>query len=147
MFATALLQAPTTSKLQSSPFLKGSPPLLSPPKPSSPQWAPPSLPLTVRAMRSLQGRVVSTVSDKTVGVEVTRLAPHPKYKRRIRMKKTYQAHDPENRFKVGDFVQLEKSRPISKTKTFLAVPAPGRNAPLPAEDAPQDLGLPLQSQS
>ncbi|CAA6663829.1 unnamed protein product [Spirodela intermedia] len=95
----------------------------------------------------LQGRVVSDANDKTVAVEVTRLAPHPKYKRRIRKKKTYQAHDPENKFKIGDFVQLEKSRPISKTKTFLAIPVAARNAPKPVEDVPQDLGLPLESQT
>ncbi|EPS69117.1 hypothetical protein M569_05656, partial [Genlisea aurea] len=75
------------------------------------------------AMRSLQGKVVCAANDKTVAVEVIRLAPHPKYKRRVKKKKTYQAHDPTNQFKVGDTVQLEKRRPISKTKTFWAVPA------------------------
>ncbi|CAA7400327.1 unnamed protein product [Spirodela intermedia] len=156
MFPTSsLLQLPsTTPKLHASPFLNGSqsgrPSLFSSPKPcslASPRWAPTSLPLTVRAMRTLQGRVVSDANDKTVAVEVTRLAPHPKYKRRIRKKKTYQAHDPENKFKIGDFVQLEKSRPISKTKTFLAIPVAARNAPKPVEDVPQDLGLPLESQT
>ncbi|CAO2815408.1 unnamed protein product [Amaranthus hypochondriacus] len=95
----------------------------------------------IKAMRSMQGRVVCATNDKTVNVEVVRLAPHPKYKRRVRKKKKYQAHDPENQFKVGDLVQLEKCRPISKTKTFLAVVPEGRNAPKSAE-----LGLPLESQ-
>ncbi|RVW66734.1 30S ribosomal protein S17, chloroplastic [Vitis vinifera] len=70
-------------------------------------------------MKSMQGRVVCAASDKTVAVEVVRLAPHPKYKRRVRKKKKYQAHDPDNQFKVGDVVQLEKSRPISRLRLLL----------------------------
>lgn len=77
-------------------------------------------------------------------MEVTRLAPHPKYKRRVRKKKKYQAHDPENQFQVGDVVQLEKSRPISKTKTFIAVPVPVKN--LKKKSGEEELGIPLESQ-
>ncbi|KAG8379967.1 hypothetical protein BUALT_Bualt07G0144600 [Buddleja alternifolia] len=100
-------------------------------------------------MRTLQGRVICTANDKTVAVEVVRLAPHPKYKRRVRIKKKYQAHDPLNQFKIGDIVQLEKGRPISKTKTFWAVPAPNRAGPrVKAEVGPtQELGIPLESES
>ncbi|XP_068650706.1 small ribosomal subunit protein uS17c [Aristolochia californica] len=97
-------------------------------------------------MKNLQGRVVCATSNKTVAVEVVRLAPHPKYKRRVRKKKKYQAHDPDNQFKVGDFVQLEKSRPISKTKTFIALPITAKNAPKLVEAVPAGLGLPLESQ-
>ncbi|PSS17929.1 30S ribosomal protein [Actinidia chinensis var. chinensis] len=100
----------------------------------------------IRAMKSMQGRVVCSTNDKTVSVEVTRLAPHPKYKRRVRKKKKFQAHDPDNQFKVGDYVQLEKSRPISKTKAFIAVPMPPRNVRKTPEAVPEDLGLPLESQ-
>ncbi|CAI0474660.1 unnamed protein product [Linum tenue] len=95
-------------------------------------------------MRSMQGRVVASSGDKTVAVEVTRLAPHPKYKRRVRKKKKFQAHDPDNQFQIGDFVQLEKSRPISKTKTFLAVPLPVKAKKEKKEEG--DLGIPLESQ-
>ncbi|KAL4589198.1 hypothetical protein LXL04_002103 [Taraxacum kok-saghyz] len=102
----------------------------------------------IRAMRSLQGRVICTANDKTVNVEVTRLAPHPKYKRRVRKKKKFQAHDPENQFQIGDLVQLEKCKPISKKKTFLAIPVPKRTAAKqPKESAPQDIGIPLESDS
>nr|DAD35530.1 TPA_asm: hypothetical protein HUJ06_006170 [Nelumbo nucifera] len=89
-------------------------------------------------MKSLQGRVVCVTNDKTVSVEVVRLAPHPKYKWRVRKKKKYQSHDPDNRFKVGDFVQLEKSIPISKTTA--------KNMPKPIEAVPEELGLPLESE-
>ncbi|XP_055828496.1 30S ribosomal protein S17, chloroplastic [Solanum dulcamara] len=147
-----LLQLPLSqfkSLTISTPFLHGSSSLsrLSKPsssitsqKPSPPAFLPP-----IRAMRSMQGRVVCSTNDKTVSVEVTRLAPHPKYKRRVRKKKKYQAHDPLNQFQVGDYVQLEKSRPISKTKTFVAVPVPPRNQPKFKEEENQELGLPLES--
>ncbi|XP_071691990.1 small ribosomal subunit protein uS17c [Rutidosis leptorrhynchoides] len=96
----------------------------------------------IRAMRSLQGRVICTTNDKTVNVEVTRLAPHPKYKRRVRKKKKFQAHDPENQFEVGDLVQLEKCKPISKKKTFVAIPVPKRNS---KKLTNEELGIPLVS--
>lgn len=135
----------------SNPFIHGSFPNLTKPTPR-PSAAAPLITFTppIRAMRSLQGRVVATVNDKTVAVEVTRLAPHPKYKRRVRKKKKYQAHDPENVFKVGDFVQLEKCRPISKTKTFLAIPVPDKRikqAPPDVAAVAADLdGIQLESQ-
>ncbi|EYU21467.1 hypothetical protein ABFS82_09G109800 [Erythranthe guttata] len=140
----------------STPFLHGAAaPLFKPSTSSAAAAAPPSsvsLPV-IRAMRTLQGRVVCSTNDKTVAVEVVRLAPHPKYKRRVRKKKKYQAHDPLNQFKVGDFVQLEKGRPISKNKTFLAVPAPARNRNKSKEEvaaaaaaAEGELGIPLESE-
>ncbi|KAB2061456.1 hypothetical protein ERO13_A10G081300v2 [Gossypium hirsutum] len=95
-------------------------------------------------MKSLQGKVVCATNDKTVSVEVVRLAPHPKYKRRVRKKKKFQAHDPDNQFQVGDIVQLEKSRPISKTKTFFAVPIPSKNGK-PGNEETGELGIPLES--
>ncbi|XP_023000403.1 30S ribosomal protein S17, chloroplastic-like [Cucurbita maxima] len=155
MFATltpsSVLQIPPLQRFKklslSTSFLHGSTPLsfLSKPAPSPPQTL--NFLPSIRAMKSLQGRVVCATNDKTVAVEVVRLAPHPKYKRRIRIKKKYQAHDPDNQFKVGDFVELEKCRPISKMKTFLAIPVPARNSKQKvAEAAAGDLGIPLESQ-
>ncbi|KAL3511779.1 hypothetical protein ACH5RR_024496 [Cinchona calisaya] len=144
-----LLQLPLSqfkSLTLTTPFLHGSTPISLLSKPFSPLSTPRTSPLTIRAMKTMQGRVVCATNDKTVAVEVTRLSPHPKYKRRVRIKKKYQAHDPLNQFEVGDFVQLEKSRPISKTKTFLAVPVAGRNVPKSKEVVPQELGLQLESQ-
>ncbi|GMI82077.1 PIGMENT DEFECTIVE 347, PLASTID RIBOSOMAL SMALL SUBUNIT PROTEIN 17, ribosomal protein S17 [Hibiscus trionum] len=132
----------------SSPFLHGSTSLTQLSKPnSSLSFQPlkaPAFPPPIRAMKSLQGRVVCATNDKTVSVEVVRLAPHPKYKRRVRKKKKFQAHDADNQFKVGDYVQLEKSRPISKTKTFIAVPVPSRNVKQEKEEK-GELGIPLES--
>ena len=60
-------------------------------------------------------------SDKTVAVEVTRIAPHPKYLKRIKSAKKYHAHDPENECNVGDIVTLGKCKPMSKTKAFIVI--------------------------
>jgi len=101
---------------------------------------------TVRAMKKLQGKVVCSTNDKTVKVEVVRLAVYPKYKKIVRKKKRYQAHDPDNKFKVGDLVELEKCKPISKTKTFLALPVPPRaNSPPKTKTPPEELSLLLES--
>ncbi|XP_021731996.1 30S ribosomal protein S17, chloroplastic-like [Chenopodium quinoa] len=157
----SLLKPPLSSSKPTTPFLHGTTKFsllpsfsalsLSTPPPSSATTS--TFPI-IKAMRSMQGKVVCATNDKTVNVEVTRLAPHPKYKRRVRKKKKYQAHDPDNRFKVGDWVQLEKCRPISKTKTFLAVFPEGRQLPGPRPnpvvadaDAPNELGIPLESQA
>ena len=68
--------------------------------------------------RILEGVVVSDKMDKTIVVKVERRVQHPIYKKFIRRSKKYHAHDPENRFKVGDLVRIRECRPISKTKTW-----------------------------
>ena len=59
--------------------------------------------------RLLQGIVVSDKADKTVVVDVERRFTHPVLKKTVRRTKKYQAHDPENKFKVGDRVTIEES--------------------------------------
>jgi small subunit ribosomal protein S17 len=71
--------------------------------------------------RQLLGVVVSDKSDKTVVVDVERRFTHPLFKKTVRRTKKYQAHDPENRFKVGDRVVIQESRPISKSKRWVVV--------------------------
>ena len=71
--------------------------------------------------RQLQGVVVSDKQDKTVVVKVERRFTHPVMKKTVRRTKNYQAHDAGNRFKVGDIVTIEESRPISKTKRWVVV--------------------------
>jgi small subunit ribosomal protein S17 len=69
--------------------------------------------------RKLVGRVTSDKMDKTVVVEVTRNAPHPVYKKYVRQRKRYKAHDETNQYKVGDRVEIQEHRPISRDKRWL----------------------------
>lgn len=68
--------------------------------------------------RILKGVVVSDKNEKTVTVLVERVYTHPKYKKIMRSNKKYRAHDPDNKFKVGDLVSIIESPPISKTKKW-----------------------------
>ena len=68
--------------------------------------------------RVLQGVVVSDKADLTVSVRVERRIKHPIYGKFIRQSKKYAAHDPSNRFKVGDMVRIQECRPLSKTKRW-----------------------------
>jgi small subunit ribosomal protein S17 len=66
----------------------------------------------------LTGVVVSDKMQKTVTVLVERQFPHPLYGKVIKRSKKYLAHDPEERYKVGDVVEIIEARPISKRKRF-----------------------------
>ncbi len=76
--------------------------------------------------RLLQGVVVSDKAHKTIVVDVERRFTHPILKKTVRRTKKYQAHDPENRFKIGDRVVIQESKPISKTKRWVVI---GEEAP------------------
>ncbi|MCC7304892.1 MAG: 30S ribosomal protein S17 [Alphaproteobacteria bacterium] len=68
--------------------------------------------------RILEGVVTSDKMDKTVTVLVERRTMHPVYKKFVRQSKKYAAHDEQNHYKVGDRVQIEECRPISKRKSW-----------------------------
>ncbi len=69
--------------------------------------------------RVLQGFVVSDKGDKTVLVRVEQRVMHPLYKKYVKKHKKYAAHDANNAYKVGDYVRIIESRPISKTKKWV----------------------------
>ncbi|SET69698.1 30S ribosomal protein S17 [Oceanicella actignis] len=71
--------------------------------------------------RILQGTVVSDKNEQTVTVLVERRFKHPLMQKTVRKSKKYRAHDPENRFKVGDVVRIRECAPISKTKRWEVV--------------------------
>ena len=71
--------------------------------------------------RILEGNVVSDKQDKTVTVLVERRFMHPMYKKYVRQTDKYAAHDELNVFRVGDRVQIEECRPISKRKTWTVI--------------------------
>lgn len=69
----------------------------------------------------LQGTVVSNKQDKTITVLVERKFKHPVLKKVIRRSKKYSAHDPENKYVNGDKVKIMESKPISKSKKWVAI--------------------------
>ena len=74
-----------------------------------------------KSNKILKGVVVSDKMDKTIVVLVTRFVEHKKYGKRIKMTKKYKAHDEVNSKKVGDVVEIEETRPISKDKKFKVI--------------------------
>ena len=66
----------------------------------------------------LTGVVISDKPNKTVTVMVERKYSHPVLKKVIKVKKKYNAHDEENKFKNGDKVSIIESKPFSKNKKF-----------------------------
>ncbi len=68
--------------------------------------------------KQLTGFVIGTGMDKTAVVLVNRLTKHPTYKKYIRSRKKYMAHDPQNRCFEGDKVRIIESRPISRHKRW-----------------------------
>ncbi len=66
----------------------------------------------------LTGVVVSDKPNKTITVMVERKFSHPLLKKVIRVRKKYNAHDENNKFKKGDKVSIIESKPFSKNKKF-----------------------------
>jgi small subunit ribosomal protein S17 len=71
---------------------------------------------TQRRKKNLIGIVISDKMDKTVTVLVERLTQHSTYKKYIRKRKKFKAHDEQNACRIGDKVLIVESRPLSKDK-------------------------------
>ena len=82
---------------------------------SEPQAAAP-----VKNTRTLIGRVVSDKRAKTITVLVERRSKHELYGKIVARSNKYHAHDEKGEYKLGDMVEIAESRPISKTKSWVA---------------------------
>ncbi|MEX0870111.1 MAG: 30S ribosomal protein S17 [Candidatus Spechtbacterales bacterium] len=71
--------------------------------------------------KRLHGKVASNKMNKTLVVRVDRLIEHPKYKKRYTISKRYKAHYEEGEYELGDKVEIEEHRPISKDKKWKVV--------------------------
>ena len=67
------------------------------------------------------GVVTSDKMQKTITVVVDRLVKHPLYKKYVKERTVFKAHDEKNEAKVGSVVEVEFSRPLSKTKRWTLV--------------------------
>ena len=89
--------------------------------------------------RCVQGIVVSSSMSKTLVVKTERLVQHSKYRKYVRKHTKYYAHDEMGEAAVGDLVEIESCRPISKLKRWklksIMKMAPRDYAPTPQEMA------------
>ncbi|MBN8742631.1 MAG: 30S ribosomal protein S17 [Lysobacterales bacterium 69-70] len=74
-----------------------------------------------KAVRTIQGRVVSNKMNKTVTVLVERQVQHELYGKIIRRSTKYHAHDEKSECQEGDVVRIQECAPLSKTKNFRVV--------------------------
>ncbi|MFC1828855.1 30S ribosomal protein S17 [Thermodesulfobacteriota bacterium] len=68
--------------------------------------------------RQMVGTVVSNKMDKSIVVLVERLVKHRLYKKYVRRRSKFAAHDEQNACQVGDTVLITESRPLSRTKKW-----------------------------
>ena len=69
----------------------------------------------------LEGVVSSDRMEKTVVVTIERLEKHPVFKKYIRRRRKFMAHDEKNECKAGDRVRIRECRPLSKDKCWRVV--------------------------
>jgi small subunit ribosomal protein S17 len=75
--------------------------------------------------RRLVGRVVNDTTkagrmQKTVVVEVVRRYRDPVYGKYVKRRKRFHAHDERNEYRTQDMVEITESRPLSRTKRWVA---------------------------
>ena len=78
------------------------------------------------ARRLLVGRVVNDTespgrTQKTIVVEVVRRYRDPVYGKYVKRRAKYHAHDEKHEFKTRDVVEIRESRPLSRTKRWVAI--------------------------
>ena len=67
------------------------------------------------------GKVVSAQMISTVVVSVDSFVSHPLYHKKIRRTRRFLAHNPNEQAKLGDWVTIEETRPLSKLKRWVVV--------------------------
>ena len=83
---------------------------------------------TNKNARTIDGRVSSTKSAKTVTVVVERQEQHGLYGKLLRRSSKLHAHDEKGECDEGDLVRIAECRPLSKTKHFRVVEVLARAA-------------------
>ena len=69
--------------------------------------------------RRLVGKVISAKMQKTVVVEVTRRVLDPVFKKFVRHRERYKAHDEKSAYRAGDQVEIREHRPMSRDKHWV----------------------------
>lgn len=81
----------------------------------------PATPAKTTGRRVVTGIVTRDKSDKTRRVEIQRLVRHPKYGKFVKRRTVAYVHDEANASHLGDTVEIEESRPLSRTKRWTLV--------------------------
>jgi small subunit ribosomal protein S17 len=68
--------------------------------------------------RVVVGVVTSDKAAKTRRVEINRTVKHPKYGKFVKRRSVCHVHDENNESKVGDRVEIQESRPLSRLKRW-----------------------------
>ncbi len=76
---------------------------------------------TTKNARTLRGLVVSDKMQNTAVVAVTRLRMHPKIKKYYKITKRLKAHNQDNKFKTGQKVVIQETRPMSRDKRWIII--------------------------
>lgn len=76
---------------------------------------------STKILRKKKGLVVSDSSDKTIVVEVADYKTHPKYVKKYRRDRKYKVHDPNNEYRIGDYVEFIECRSISRCKKWIVL--------------------------
>jgi small subunit ribosomal protein S17 len=76
--------------------------------------------------RHLVGRVVNDTTkpgrmQKTVVVEVVNRFRDPVYGKYVKRRKRFHAHDEKQEYRTSDLIEIRESRPLSRTKRWVAV--------------------------
>ncbi len=61
---------------------------------------------------------MSDSMDKTIVVEIERVVKHPFYEKYLTRNSRFKVHDEDEEAHPGDFVRIEETRPVSKTKRW-----------------------------
>ena len=91
----------------------------------------PSAPPSRGARKVRIGFVIKDRMNKTVVVRVNRLVRHRVYKRVVKRSASFKVHDEENTAKVGDWVRIAETRPLSKDKRWRLVEILRRSSTAP----------------
>ena len=74
-----------------------------------------------KALRTVEGRVISNKMDKTVTILVERQVKHALYGKYIKRSTKLHAHEADNSCNEGDVVRVTEIAPMSKTKDWRVV--------------------------
>ena len=74
-----------------------------------------------KKQRTLVGKVVSISGNMSIRVTLDYKIKHPKYGKFIKRSIKIAVHDALNQSRVGDLVEIQECRPLSKTKSWRLV--------------------------